>query len=217
MLDENELENVRSRQVETMRPPHDVAMQGNATAPENNYIPAGDDYLNDYLDEIEIPKQEQPAPELPDDSEFEETETVDEGPLYSKQQFETSKVTAFFVVKTIDELLSTGIAVYAMEPDAKTFQATRDELNEISQHLSVYFAENSFNLPPWAMAAIPATMVIGRKFNMAGKLRKANLEKKQAENELKEVRRELERLQMEKEIEKTRNEVSKLKHEQPDN
>lgn len=184
---------------------------------ENTYTPAGDDYLDDYLNEIEIPKQDQPAPDLPDDSEFEETETVDEGPAYTARQFETSKATAFFVVKTIDELLSTGIAVYAMEPDSKTFQASREELNEISQHLSVYFAENSFNLPPWAMAAIPATMVIGRKFNMAGKLRKANIEKKQAENELKEVRKELERLKMEKEIAKTRNEVSKLKNEQPDN
>lgn len=203
MLDENELESVRSRQVVTM-PEIDPA-------PENNYIPAGDDYLNDYLEEIEIPKQEQPAPELPDDSEFEETETVDEGPLYSKQQFETSKATAFFVVKTIDELLSTGIAVYALEPDAKTFQATRDELNEISQHLSVYFAENSFNLPPWAMAAIPATMVIGRKFNMAGKLRKANLETKKAQDESADLRRQITLLKMEKEASELRQEVEKLK------
>lgn len=182
------------------------------SAPEKTYMPAGDDYLEDYLDEIEVPKQDQPEPEIPDDETYLGDE-VPEGPSYSKYQYETSQATALFLVKTIDQLLSTGIAAYALEPDPKTFQANKDELNEISGHLSVYFAENSFNLPPWAMAAIPATFVVTKKFNMAGKLRKANLDKKKSEDELKEVRRELERVKLEKQVAEAKNQLNELKQD----
>lgn len=181
-------------------------------APENTYVPAGDDFLEDYLEEIEIPKQDQPKPKIPGDEDY-LGEEKPEGPSYSNYQYETSRTTALFVVKTIDQMLSTGIAAYALEPDPKAFEATKEQLEEISGHLSVYFAENAFNLPPWAMAAIPATFVITKKFNMAGKLRKANLETKKAQDESAELRRELARLKLEKEASELKKEVQNLKQD----
>ena len=197
MFDENEL--------------NKVAPKERVPALENHFEAAGDDYLDNYLEEIEIPKQDQPKPDLSDDD-YAETEEIEQEP-YTKQQYETSKVTAFFVVKTIDDLFNLGVAAYTLEKDSKTFAATEGELDEISQHLSVYFAENSFNLPPWAMAAIPASMVLTRKMNMAGKLRKANLETRKAENETAELRREIARLKMEKEANILKQEVESLKDE----
>ncbi|MHA7109252.1 hypothetical protein ACRTDU_03950 [Sunxiuqinia elliptica] len=182
---------------------------------ENNFEAAGDDYLANYLEEVEIPKQEQPAPEIPPDEEFEVEEI--ESPSYSNEQLKTSQTTAFFVVNTLDDLLSIGIAAYALEKDSKDFKASKEEIKEISKHLSVYFAENSFNLPPWAMAAIPGAMVITKKFNMAGKLRQSNLEKKKAENEVAELKREIDRLNMEKKAANLRDEVNSLKNETKDN
>ena len=181
---------------------------------ENHFESAGDEYLDNFLDEMDQPKQEQPAPELPDDSEFIETEDFEEEePAYTPRQYETSKTTAFFVVKTLDDLLSVGIATYALEKNSKAFTASKEELTEISKHLSVYFAENSFNLPPWAMAAIPGAMVISKKFNMAGQLRKANLERKKTEEENAGLKREIEQLKMQKESAKLRKEVETLKDE----
>ncbi len=67
------------------------------------------------------------------------------------------------------------------------------------------------------MAAIPGAMVITKKFNMAGKLRQSNLEKKKAENEVAELKREIDRLNMEKQAANLRDEVNSLRNETKDN
>lgn len=180
----------------------------------NNFEIAGDDYLKTYLDEIETPKQDQPRPEIPEDSEFIEKEPEEiTGPPFSNYQLKNSSKTAFFMVQKADQLLSAGIAVYAHSSNAKEFEATKDEIEEIAEHLGVYFAENAFELPPWLMAAIPGILIIQRKFSIAGKLRQANLETEKAQKETADLRRELEKLKAEKQLENLRKEVTNLKND----
>ncbi len=181
----------------------------------NNFEYAGDDYLSDYLREIDTPKQEQPAPEFPEESEFEQEEEPVTKPSFSNYQLQTSSKTAFFVVQKADQLLSAGVAAYAHAGSSKEFEATPAEIQEIADHLGVYFAENAFQLPPWLMAAVPGLILIQRKFSIAGKLRQANMEKEKALKETAELRQQIEKLKAEKEVENLKKEVETLKTDTP--
>lgn len=183
---------------------------------------AGDDYLTAYLEEIEQPKQEQPRPvlfdEQEDDEPFEineddeqEEDEPDTGPKYNPYQLEVSSKTAFFVVQKADQLISAGVAAYAHVNDPKEFEASNDEIAEVSEHLAIYFAENSMELPPWIMAMLPGIMIISKKFSVAGHLRKANIEKEAAEAETRELRRQIAKLKIEKEKSELEKEVNDLK------
>ncbi len=184
------------------------------TEVKNDFQVAGDDYLTEYLREIDTPKQEQPSPEIPDDSEFEpeEPELVT-GPSYSGFQLKNSNKTAFFIVQKADKLLSAGVAAYAHSANPKEFEAKAEEINEIAEHLGVYFAENSFEFPPWVMAAVPAILMIQYKFSIAGKLRQANMEKEKALKETAELRQQIEILKAEREFENLKKEVETLKND----
>lgn len=184
-----------------------------APEPENDFEIAGDDYLANYLREIETPKQEQPRPNIPNENEeIEDTEPAQiTGPSFSDYQLKTSSKTAFFIVQKADQLLSAGVAAYAHSSNAKEFEADQKEIEEIAEHLGVYFAENAFELPPWVMAAIPGILIIQRKFSIAGKLRQANIEKETALRESAELRKQIEQLKTEKELQNLKNEVNNLK------
>lgn len=177
----------------------------------NDFKPAGDDFLNGYLEELDEPKQEFEQPIIPEDEPEDLENEIETPPEIPAHQHKTSSQTAFFVVQKVDQLLSTGIAVYAHSKTPSEFQAAPQEIKEIADPLADYFAENAFDLPPWIMALIPAIMLLSKKFQMAAPLRQANMARAKSEKENAQLKAEIETLKQQKEKETLEKEVSELK------
>lgn len=171
------------------------------------FVPAGDDFLKDYIAEIEQPKQQQVAPEIPDDSDFEAEEPeVIKGPSpYAKQR---GKTTANFAVSTLDKMISSMVAVYAASDDVSDFEADQEDLDELAEQLAVYFAENNLDIPPWIFALITFGMIMQKKLKGVSTMRKINVEKKRYQVENESLRNQIDILKQKNELQKLQQELT---------
>lgn len=169
----------------------------------SDFIIAGDDYLQEYIKEIDQPKQSQSPPEIPDDSEFEEIEEVEqkEPSRYVQKRGQT---TARFAVSTIDKILSSMVAVYANSDNPEEFKAEQEDIDDLAEQLSVYFSENNLDLPPWVFALITTGFIIQKKFKGVGSVRKINIERRK-------YKVEIESLKLQNELLNSKNQMLELK------
>lgn len=176
---------------------------------QNEFEYAGDAYLNEYLEELDQPKQEFPEPELPPDpvGEIEETESYKGPPPH---QVKRNQLTARFTVKTFDRVIASLFAFHAKCENVEDFYASEDELQDMAEQWAVYFTDENLNVPPWVTASISTGMVVVKKFKAASYIRKINLEKEAQNKENAQLRTEIERLKKEKEAAGLRKEVEEL-------
>jgi aspartyl aminopeptidase len=102
------------------------------------FVSAGDDYLKEYIKEIDRPKQQQSIPELPEDSDFTELEEmipeVKEPSQYAQKR---GKTTARFAVGTVDKIIASMVAVYAHSDSPKVFRADDEDIEDLAEQWGV--------------------------------------------------------------------------------
>lgn len=174
------------------------------------YIPAGDEFLNDYISEINQPKQDQNRPEIPDDSEFDELEELTEEKAPSQYAQKRGKTTARFAVTTLDKILSSMVAVYAHSENPEEFKADPEDVDDLTDQLGVYFTENNLDLPPWVFALITAAFIVQKKFKGVGSMRAINMERKKYKVENESLRFQIESLEAKNKMLELRKKVEKL-------
>lgn len=152
-----------------------------AEAPE--FAPGGDDYLKDYIADIQRPKQYYDQPEIEDDSDFEELENLEEQREPSKYAQKRGHKTAQFAVSTVDKIISSLVAVYAHSDNVEDFQADESDIEDLAEQWGVYFTESNLDLPPWVFAIITTGFVLMKKFKAAGSMRKVNIELRKFKDE----------------------------------
>ena len=176
----------------------------------SEFVPAGDDFLSDYISEINQPKQAQTAPEIPDDSEFTDLEEMipeNEPSPYAQKR---AKTTARFAVGTIDKITASMFAVYAHSDNVNDFQADEDDLNDLAEQWGVYFSESNLDLPPWVFALITTGFVMMKKFKIAGDMRTVNIERAKNKKEIAALKSQVEILTEEKKVLELRKQVEEM-------
>lgn len=176
------------------------------------FVPAGDSFLEEYISEINQPKQAQPTPDLPDDSEFTDLEELVEEKAPSAYAQKRGRTTARFAVGTLDKIISSMVAVYAHSDDVTEFQAGDEDLEDLAEQWGVYFTESNLDLPPWVFALITTGFVLMKKMKAAGSLRKINIERKKYKVENEALKNQIEllnqkntMLQLKKKVEELEN------------
>lgn len=185
-----------------------------ALIPRNNeteasgFVPGGDDYLRDYITEINQPKQFQEPPDIPDDEELEVEEIAEKEP--SRYQQKRGQTTAQFAVTTVDKIIASMVAVYANSDNPEEFKADKEDLDDLTDQLSVYFTESNLDLPPWVFALITTGFILMKKFNAAGSMRKINIERKKFKVENESLKIQLELLTSKNQMLELRKKVEEL-------
>lgn len=174
------------------------------------FVPAGDDFLSDYISEINQPKQEQSRPEIPDDSEFTDLEELTEEKAPSQYAQKRGKTTARFAVTTLDKILSSMVAVYAHSENPEEFKADPEDVDDLTDQLGVYFTENNLDLPPWVFALITAAFIVQKKFKGVGSMRAINIERKKFKIENESLKIQIETLEAKNKMLELRKTVEKL-------
>ena len=169
---------------------------------------ASDTDIDAVLSEMDETKQPFNRPEIPEGTEeiFQTEEKV-----VNESQKRRSNQTARFFVETFDNTLAVGFSAWSLSGNPKEFAADPEDIDEMAQYWGIYFADKNIDLPPWAMALIVTSIVIGKKFTHASHIRKLNLELADERKEKKALKDENEKLKREKELEDLRQENEKLK------
>lgn len=181
----------------------------NTDEQSTEYIRGGDDYLKQYISEINQPKQQQEPPEIPADSDLEPIEEVEINEP-SKYQQKRGQTTARFAVNTLDKVLSSMVAVYANSEQPEDFKAEPEDLDDLAEQLSVYFTENNLDLPPWIFALITAGFIIQKKFKGVGIMRKINAERKKYQVESESLKIQLDLLTAKNQMLELKQKVEKM-------
>jgi hypothetical protein len=177
----------------------------------SEFIASGDDFLKDYISEINQPKQAQPVPKIPDDSEFTDLEEMIPVSEPSPYQQKRGKTTARFAVGTLDKIIASMVAVYAHSDNVEEFQADDEDLADLAEQWGVYFTESNLDLPPWVFALITTGFVLMKKFKSAGTLRIANMERAKNRKEIARLKTQVELLTEEKKLLELRKQVEEMK------
>lgn len=174
------------------------------------FVVAGDDYLKEYIAEIDRPKQAQTAPEIPLDDDFEPEGELVEPREPSKYEQRRGNQTARFAVTTVDKIIASIIAVYAHSDTVDEFQADDEEINDLVEQWGVYFTESNLDLPPWIFALITTGFVLLKKFKAAGSVRKINIERNKFKQENEALKIQLELLQGKNQVLELRKKVEEM-------
>lgn len=155
--------------------------QNNAQAESEQSYSFASGGIEDFENELQMPKQQQDIDEaegLEDLGDLEEPE-MQEG-LRAKASVANS--TGSLLALTIDSIIPTGLAMLADEDDPSEFKASPDEHDELKKVLSEYTKLKGADIPPGVGVLLVLLAIYGPKAFMAVKLRKANkLNREQAE------------------------------------
>lgn len=147
---------------------------------------APSEQLDAFMEEFAIAKEEKDAPDEPTPKELEELETgdiVDEEEISSQ----TARNTAQFLVSTIDEGTSVGLAYLSKDPQ-ENFRAGKEQKKNLENLFAKFCKEKGTEIPlPWQIFFCLAT-VYGAKVPYALDRRKLNQERKELDN----IRKQLE-------------------------
>ena len=191
-----------------------AALDGELRAPE--YIPGGDDYLKEYIAEINFESSKvtdenyskERIPDFPDPEDDQKIVELKEPSQYAQKRGQT---TARFAVSTLDKIISSMVAVYAHSDKPKDFEADTDDLEDVAEQWGVYFTESNLDLPPWVFALITTVFILKKKFDMAGPLRKSNIEIERHRVEIATLKNQVELLTEEKKVQELRKQVESMK------
>ena len=147
---------------------------------------APSEQLDAFMEEFAQAKEEKGAPDEPTPEELEKLETddyVDEEQISSQ----TARNTAQFLVSTIDEGASIGLAYLSKDPQ-DNFRAGKEQKKNLENLFAKFCKEKGTEIPlPWQIFFCLAT-VYGAKVPYALDRRKLNQEREEIEN----IKRQLE-------------------------
>lgn len=172
--------------------------QNNAQAESEQSYSFASGGIEDFENELQMPKQQQDIDEaegLEDLGGLEESE-MQEG-LRAKASVANS--TGSLLALTIDSIIPTGLAMLADEDDPSEFKASPDEHDELKKVLSEYTKLKGADIPPGVGVLLVLLAIYGPKAFMAVKLRKANKLNREQADRIKELEDELQEKRNEKE------------------
>lgn len=147
---------------------------------------APSEQLDAFMEEFAQDKEEKDAPDEPTPEELEALETAD---IENEEEIssQTARNTAQFLVSTIDEGASIGLAYLSKDPQ-ENFRAGREQKKNLENLFAKFCKEKGTEIPlPWQIFFCLAT-VYGAKIPYALDRRKLNQERQEIEN----IKRELE-------------------------
>jgi len=179
-------------------------------SPADTYEFKSSDNLDDYLQELEQPKQTFET-HIPDPGQFADDPLQDEPQMPSANRVKMGERTAGFVVKNADLLLAYLAAFVAMSDEIDRYKADSDEIAELTEVWGFYFAEKGDFLSPMNMALVTTGFILMRKIKLATDDRKRNKDEQNADKEFKNLMDEKAKLEAKKRNIELRKEVDKLK------
>lgn len=179
---------------------------------ESEFVPAGDDYLSQYISEIntessKLSDENFDKEEIPDFVN-DDSDLIKQPSAYAQKRGQT---TARFAVTTLDKIIASMVAVYAHSENVADFQADDDDLEDLAEQWGVYFTEANLDLPPWVFALITTGFVLMKKFNAAGPLRTLNIERAKNRKEIAALQNQVELLTEEKKVLQLKKQVEEMK------
>lgn len=147
---------------------------------------APSEQLDAFMEEFAVAKEEKDAPDEPTP---EELETLETGDIEDEEEIssQTARNTAQFLVSTIDEGASIGLAYLSKDPQ-ENFRAGKEQNKNLENLFAKFCKEKGTEIPlPWQIFFCLAT-VYGAKVPYALDRRKLNQERKELEN----IRKQLE-------------------------
>ena len=144
---------------------------------------APSEQLDAFMEEFAVAKEEKDAPDEPTPEELETGDIEDEEEISSQ----TARNTAQFLVSTIDEGASIGLAYLSKDPQ-ENFRAGKEQKKNLENLFAKFCKEKGTEIPlPWQIFFCLAT-VYGAKVPYALDRRKLNQERKELDN----IRKQLE-------------------------
>lgn len=147
---------------------------------------APSEQLDAFMEEFAVAKEEKDAPDEPTP---EELETLKTGNIEDEEEIssQTARNTAQFLVSTIDEGASIGLAYLSKDPQ-ENFRAGKEQKKNLENLFAKFCKEKGTEIPlPWQIFFCLAT-VYGAKVPYALDRRKLNQERKELDN----IRKQLE-------------------------
>ena len=147
---------------------------------------APSEQLDAFMEEFAVAKEEKDAPDEPTP---EELQTLETGDIEDEEEIssQTARNTAQFLVSTIDEGASIGLAYLSKDPQ-ENFRAGKEQKKNLENLFAKFCKEKGTEIPlPWQIFFCLAT-VYGAKVPYALDRRKLNQERK----ELEYIRKQLE-------------------------
>lgn len=147
---------------------------------------APSEQLDAFMEEFAVAKEEKDAPDEPTP---EELETLETGDIEDEEEIssQTARNTAQFLVSTIDEGASTGLAYLSKDPQ-ENFRVGKEQKKNLENLFAKFCKEKGTEIPlPWQIFFCLAT-VYGAKVPYALDRRKLNQERKELDN----IRKQLE-------------------------
>ena len=147
---------------------------------------APSEQLDAFMEEFDEAKEEKDAPDEPTPEELEELET---GDIVDEEEIsaQTARNTAQFLVSTIDEGASIGLAYLSKDPQ-ENFRAGKEQKKNLENLFAKFCKEKGTEIPlPWQIFFCLAT-IYGAKVPYALDRRKLNQEKQELDN----IRKQLE-------------------------
>lgn len=179
----NEQEDFDAQDIEDINPEND---DPNATYQFATGDIAPSEQLDAFMEEFAVAKEEKDAPDEPTQEELEELET---GDIEDEEEIssQTARNTAQFLVATIDEGASIGLAYLSKDPQ-ENFRAGKEQKKNLENLFAKFCKEKSTEIPlPWQIFFCLAT-IYGAKVPYALDRRKLNQEKQELDN----IRKQLE-------------------------
>ena len=147
---------------------------------------APSEQLDAFMEEFAVAKEEKDAPDEPTP---EELETLETGDIEDEEEIssQTARNTAQFLVSTIDEGASIGLAYLSKDPQ-ENFRAGKEQKKNLENLFAKFCKETGTEIPlPWQIFFCLAT-IYGAKVPYALDRRKLNQERKELDN----IRKQLE-------------------------
>ena len=147
---------------------------------------APSEQLDAFMEEFTVAKEEKDAPDEPTP---EELETLETGDIEDEEEIssQTARNTAQFLVSTIDEGASIGLAYLSKDPQ-ENFRAGKEQKKNLENLFAKFCKEKGTEIPlPWQIFFCLAT-IYGAKVPYALDRRKLNQERKELDN----IRKQLE-------------------------
>ena len=147
---------------------------------------APSEQLDAFMEEFAVAKEEKDAPDEPTPKEL---ETLETGDIEDEEEIssQTARNTAQFLVSTIDEGASIGLAYLSKDPQ-ENYRAGKEQKKNLENLFAKFCKEKGTEIPlPWQIFFCLAT-VYGAKVPYALDRRKLNQERKELDN----IRKQLE-------------------------
>jgi hypothetical protein len=152
--------------------------------------------INDYLGELNTPKQAQEIDENDGFEELENLQPIDDEPLEKlKANNSVAHATASIVTITLDTTLSTALGLYAGDK-AENYKADPDQREELQDAIAEYVKLKGGDIPPGFALFLIILAIYGGKGAEAFQFRKQRKESEAKDLQIKELEAKLEKFKL---------------------